>query len=282
MAITNFIPTIWSETLYSELNKNFVAVNHCNRDFEGDIKSKGSVVNICGIGDITVKDYTANSDMANPQELEDTVTQLEIDRAKFFNFQIDDVNKAQASPKLMEAAMQKAAEAIANEADKYVFSLYAEAGTIIEKRLSDPSSFYEKVIEAREALYKSNVGDNTELFLEVSPKVASLILLDKSNATYLNNNVLETGYLGSLFGCKIFVCNNIAVTNSSGNDVHHCILRTKRAIAFADQLSEVEAYRPEKRFADAVKGLHLYGAKVVYPNEMVCIDIFDSAASDPE
>ena len=98
----------------------------------------------------------------------------------------------------------------------------------------------------------------------------------------MNNNVLETGYLGSLFGCKIFVCNNIAVTKSSGNDVHHCILRTKRAIAFADQLSEVEAYRPEKRFADAVKGLHLYGAKVVYPNEMVCIDIFDNTESDPE
>ena len=282
MAITNFIPTIWSETLYSELNKNFVAVNHCNRDFEGDIKSKGSVVNICGIGDITVKDYTANSDMANPQELEDTVTQLEIDRAKFFNFQIDDVNKAQASPKLMEAAMQKAAEAIANEADKYVFSLYSHAGTIIEKRSSDSSSLFEKILEAREALYKHNVGDSTELFLEVSPKVASLLLLDKANTTYLNNNTLETGYLGSIFGCKIFVCNNIAVTTSAGANVHHCIIRTKRAIAFADQLSEVEAYRPEKRFADAVKGLHLYGAKVVYPNEMVCIDIHDNTASDPE
>ena len=46
----------------------------------------------------------------------------------------------------------------------------------------------------------------------------------------------------------------------------------KRAIAFAEQLSEISAYRPEKRFADAVKGLHLYGAKVVYPNELVVIE----------
>ncbi len=282
MAITNFIPTIWSETLYSELNKNFVAVNHCNRDFEGDIKSKGSVVNICGVGDITVKDYTANTDMSTPQELDDTVTKLEIDRAKFFNFQIDDINKAQASPKLMEAAMKKAAEAIANEADKYIFSLYSQAGKTIDSTPSDATPLFNTVLQAREFLYENNVGDNTELFLEVSPKIASFLLRDKVNTAYMNTDALESGYLGSIFGCKIFVCNNVEVGHANGSEVHHCILRTKRAIAFADQLSEVEAYRPEKRFADAVKGLHLYGAKVVYPNEMVCLDIHNITANDPE
>lgn len=282
MAITNFIPTIWSETLYSELNKNFVAVNHCNRDFEGDIKSKGSVVNICGVGDITVKDYTANTDMSTPQELDDTVTKLEIDRAKFFNFQIDDVNKAQASPKLMEAAMKKAAEAIANEADKYIFSLYSQAGKIIDSTPSEATPLFNTVLQAREFLYENNVGDNTELFLEVSPKIASFLLRDKVNTAYMNTDALESGYLGSIFGCKIFVCNNVEVGHANGSEVHHCILRTKRAIAFADQLSEVEAYRPEKRFADAVKGLHLYGAKVVYPNEMVCLDIHNITANEPE
>ena len=282
MAIDNFIPTIWSETLYSELNKNFVAVNHCNRDFEGDIKSKGSVVNICGVGDINVKDYTANTDMSNPQELEDSVTKLEINRAKFFNFQIDDVNKAQASPKLMEAAMQKAAEAIANEADKYVFSLYGQAGATVENTTYDATSLFETILDAREILYENNVGDNVELFLEVSPKVAAMLLRDKINTPFVNTDTLENGYFGSIFGCKIFVCNNIAVTSSGTANVHHCILRTKRAIAFADQLSEVEAYRPEKRFADAVKGLHLYGAKVVYPKEMVAVDVHNKTASDPE
>ena len=279
MAITNFIPTIWSETLYSELNKNFVAVNHCNRDFEGEIKSKGSVVNICGIGDINIKDYTANTDMTNPQELEDSVTKLEINRAKFFNFQIDDINKAQASPKLMEAAMQKAAEAIANEADKYVFSLYNDAGTKLNYSLSKSDTLFSTILAAREALYENNVGDNAEIFFEVSPKVASLILRDKTFGSAFNTNALETGYLGSVFGCKIFVCNNISVTN---NKLHHCIIRTKRAISFADQLSEVEAYRPEKRFADAVKGLHLYGAKVVYPKEMVSITFEINSTNEPE
>lgn len=282
MAITNFIPTIWSETLYSELNKHFVAVNHCNRDFEGDIKSKGSVVNICGVGDITIKDYTANTDMSTPQELEDSVTKLEINRAKFFNFQIDDINKAQASPKLMEAAMQKAAEAIANEADRHVFSLYNNAGKIIIKATGDTTPIFDKILEAREFLYENNVGDNVELFLEVSPKIASIILRDKTNSAFCSSNTIENGYLGSIFGCKIFVCNNISISNTAASTVHHCILRTKRAIAFADQLSEVEAYRPEKRFADAVKGLHLYGAKVIYPKEMVCINYHVATTSEPE
>ena len=179
MAITNFIPTIWSETLHSELNKNFVAVNHCNRDFEGEIKNKGSVVNICGIGDINIDDYTANTDMTNPQELDDSVTKLEINRAKFFNFQIDDVNKAQSSPKLMEAAMQKAAEAIANEADKYVLSLYPEAGALVENTIIYSLSLFESVLRAREILYENNIGDNTELYLEVSPRVATKLLNEK-------------------------------------------------------------------------------------------------------
>ena len=63
MAITNFIPTVWSETLYKELDKHYVAVANCNRDFEGEIKNKGSVVKICGVGEINVRDYTKNTDM---------------------------------------------------------------------------------------------------------------------------------------------------------------------------------------------------------------------------
>ena len=281
MAITNFIPTIWSETLYSELNKNFVAVNHCNRDFEGDIKSKGSTVNICGVGEITIKDYTKNVDMNNPQELDDSVTKLVIDQAKFFNFQIDDVDRAQSTPKLMEAAMKKAAEAIANEADKYVFSLYSKAGASFINN-TGTTNLYDTILEARQHLYENNVGDNVELFLEVSPKVAARLLREKILLLpSASDNSFATGYLGSIFGCKVFVCNNISISDNGGSNSHHCIIRTKRAIAFADQLSEVEAYRPEKRFADAVKGLHLYGAKVVYPNEMVCISVRFETTNEP-
>jgi hypothetical protein len=84
---------------------------------------------------------------------------------------------------------------------------------------------------------------------------------------------METGCIGAIGGCKIFVSNNIKKIEGDTGYTHKCLARTKRAIAFAEQLSEIDAYRPELRFADAVKGLHLYGAKVVYPKEMVLLDL---------
>ena len=85
-----------------------------------------------------------------------------------------------------------------------------------------------------------------------------------------NTDVWENGCIGRFMGSKIYVSNNVVVKDNC----HKCLVRTKRAIAFAEQLSEIDAYRPELRFADAVKGLHLYGAKVVYPQEMVLMDFF--------
>ena len=272
MALTNFISTVWSETLLSQMGKKYIAVANCNREFEGDIKGRGDRVKICGVGDITVSDYTKDTDMSAPQALSDTVMELKIDQAKFFNFQIDDVDKAQCTPKLMEAAMKSAASAMANEADKYVYSLYKNAVRNIPHSDLNDGKFLDSIIKARQVLYENNVTDNDSVILEVSPAVASVIL--KENLALTNNNEnFENGYLGSVAGCKIYVSNNIAkVVDDLGNIAHKCLMRTKRAIAFAEQLSEIDAYRPEKRFADAVKGLHLYGAKLVYPSEMVLID----------
>ncbi len=272
MAITNFIPTIWSENLLNALNKQYIAVSHCNRDYEGEIKNRGSVVKICGVGAIDIGDYTKDTDMSNPQPLTDTVVELTIDQAKYFNFQVDDIDKTQCTPKIMDSAMALAASAIANEADKYVFSLAEQAGTkyscfIGMENVLDP------IIKARQKLYENNVTDNTEVVLEISPTIATEIFRLKLNTQDYDKSIIDTGYLGSLLGCKVYVSNNIhTVYNSEVNtDDNHCLMRTKRAIAFAEQFSEIDAYRPERRFADAVKGLHLYGAKVLYPNEIVDI-----------
>ena len=269
MAISNFIPTIWSENLYTALDKQYIAVANCNREFEGEIKTKGSVVKICGVGDVTVSDYTKNTDMSTPQSLSDTVKELTIDRAKYFNFQIDDIDRAQCTPRLMEAAMNVAASGLADEADKYVYGMYAKAGSSIYLKEADESNIVGAIIDARQKLYENNVADTSGVVVEVSPAVASLILKAKVSLASDNGAALETGCLGSIGGCKIFVSNNIVVTEGA----HKCIVRTKRAIAFAEQLSEIDAYRPEKRFADAVKGLHLYGAEVIYPGEMVLLDV---------
>lgn len=270
MAISNFIPTIWSETLLTSLDKQYIAVSNCNRDFEGEIKNKGSVVKICGVGDISINDYTKNTDMSSPQALSDTMRELTIDQAKFFNFQIDDVDKVQCAPKLMEAAMHGAANAIANEVDKYIYSLYNSADTVLYHNDLNDGQLIDTIIKARQKLYENNVTDSSSIVLEVSPTVAYVILKEKLAVTS-SNDTLENGCIGSIAGCKIFVSNNVDVTVGDEGKFHNCIMRTKRAVSYAEQLSEIDAYRPEKRFADAVKGLLLFGARAVYPQEMVAI-----------
>ena len=273
MAITNFIPTIWSENLYKALDKQYIAAANCNRDYEGEIKNMGSVVKICGVGNVTVGDNTKNTDMSNPQTLSDTVVELKIDQAKYFNFQIDDIDRAQSTPKLMDAAMSVAASGLANAADAYIFGLHEESGYTLSVEDPDPDRMIELIITAREKLYQSNVSDSSEVVVEVSPAVATLILKAKMNLTTDNTASFENGYLGSVVGCKIYVSNNIACESDGTFSTYKCFMRTKRAIAFAEQLSEIDAYRPEKRFADAVKGLHLYGAAVVYPEELAVLNI---------
>ena len=274
MAINNFIPTVWSETLYQELDRAYIGVRNCNRDFEGDIRGKGDTVKICGVGAVSVFDYTKNTDMSAPETLSDTVRTLTIDRAKGFNFQIDDIDRAQQSPKLMGEAMRVAADALANAADQVIYSLYSEAKE--ENTVSGDGVTYDGMldllIEARKRLIAAGVTSN-EVVLEVSPDVAALILKAKILTSDNNDETLESGYSGSFVGFRVYVSSNIAQVETDGKLYHKCIARTRRAVAFAEQLSEINAYRPEKRFADAVKGLHLYGAKLIYPAEFVLLDL---------
>ncbi|MBO4422089.1 MAG: hypothetical protein J5879_01515 [Clostridia bacterium] len=275
MALNYFIPTVWSETLYRELDREYVAVKNCSRDYEGDIKNVGSTVKIVGVSPINVFDYTKNTDMSAPSELTDTERLLTINAAKAFNFAIDDIDRAQATPKLMKEAMRVAASALANEADKYVFNLYRNvtgANTITVTGL-DSDGVIDMLLSVRQKLLEQNVPGNEDIILEVPPVVASLILKAKILNGTDNTETLDKGCIGTFLGFKIYVSNNVMYETVSSVKHYKCFARTKRAITFAEQINEIEAYRPELRFADAVKGLHLYGAKIVYPKELVLVDI---------
>ncbi|MBQ9784523.1 MAG: hypothetical protein IJW29_03380 [Clostridia bacterium] len=268
MAINAFIPTVWSETLYRELGKKYIGVAHCNRDFEGDIRERGSSVKICGLNPVSVHDYTKNTDMSAPEELSSFNRELVIDQAKYFNFLIDDIERAQSNPDAMQLAMKNAANALADAADKYVFDICSKAGQMYEKEIT-VDNILDALIEARTMLYGFNVTETEDVFLEVSPAVAEILFKAKIAFSNDNSTMLENGCIGSIFGYKIYVSKNIVTEGVENGDAHYCVMRTKRAITFAEQLSEIDAYRPELRFADAIKGLHLYGAKAVYPNEIL-------------
>ena len=104
MAFTNFIPKVWSARLLEHLDKAHVYGALVNRDYEGEIKRYGDTVHINQIGAVTIKNYTKNTDIDAPEALSNTDLSLVIDQAKYFNFQIDDIDKAQIRPELMNSA----------------------------------------------------------------------------------------------------------------------------------------------------------------------------------
>ncbi len=275
MALSYFIPTVWSETLYRELEKEYIGVKNCSRDYEGDVKSIGDTVKIIGLNPINVFDYTKNTDMETPEELSDSERSLVIERAKAFNFLIDDIDKVQSTPKLMQEAMRKAASALSDEADKYIYSLYSDvtADNTVTKASLRSSDVLDFLLDVKRMMMESNVSGNEEIILEVPPAVAAKIVKAKIVNGTSNEAELDKGCIGSFLGFRIYVSNNIESADEGEGTFYKCFARTKRAIAFAEQINEVESYRPEKRFADGVKGLHLYGAKIVYPDELKLLNI---------
>lgn len=199
--------------------------------------------------------------------------ELVISQAKAFNFQIDDIDRAQSTPKIMDEALRLAASALANEADKYVFNQYAAISE--DNTITVAETTQENILDNIFAaiLKLQNNGVTEDIVLEVSPAVASIILKAKLLLATDNREAIENGCIGAIGGCKVFVSSNVNAIASSGTTYYKCMMRTKRAIAFAEQLSEIEAYRPELRFADAVKGLMLFGAKIVYPEEIMLLNL---------
>lgn len=270
MAITNFIPSVWSKALYDELAKNYVAVKLSNREFEGEIKSQGDRVKINGLGPVTVFNYTKNTNMPAPEVLSDNTRTLVIDQAKGFNFCIDAIDDVQSSPDLIHASMKKAADALSDVADKYIYSLTDSEVECVENSAADSENILKTISDARRILMEHNVSNSTPISLEVPPAVEQLLVLAKVLRDTDNSRDFSNGYIGKLMGFDIYVTNNIV---PDGDGVYKCVARTERAVAFAQQINSIKPYEPEQRHGTAVKGLHLYGAKIVYPKEMVFLNL---------
>ena len=163
MAFSNFIPEVWSARLLEHLDKVHVYANLMNRDYEGEIRAFGDTVHINQVGAITISDYTG-ADLSTPEELDSTMQDLAIDKAKYFNFQIKDVDNAQSNPKLVDAAMQRASYGMNDVIDQYLASLLVsgvDAGNILadDSKAVTPTSAtaYDYLVDLSVKLDEANV-----------------------------------------------------------------------------------------------------------------------------
>ena len=271
MAYSNFKPTVWSKHIQRELEKATVLQEDCNTEFEGEAK-KGERVKILGVARPTIGTYTGQ-DIGAPEDVPDTAVYLPIDQAKFFNFGVDDVDKAQSVEGLMPALMAESSQALAIERDRYIASLAVEAGGFSNSTsVTTADAAKTAVDKAFVWLWEHDVKIGDDVVITVTPWFYNLFKDKLTTVATDNMEILRKGLVGTYNGARVKISN---LLYNDGTD-DYLMIRTKKAIAFAGQINETEAYRPEGLFKDAVKGLDTYGAKVVRPKELYVVQAHNS------
>lgn len=276
MSTSKFIPTIWSARILAALEQQLVYTNFFNRDYEGEIRDAGDTVKIGLVGAPTVKKYTKGSDIAAPDDVTVTEAALTIDQADYFNIAVDDVDAAQSKINLLESASSQTGYAFGDVTDKYLADLLVAGtgGTIgtktAPKSITDakPEDAYNLLVDLKVALDRQNCPTMGRVCV-VPPEFEGFMLKDSrfvAVATNDSNERLTEGTVYKSAGFEIHVSNN--APNEKGGSggsttVYDVIAGCDQSGTYAEQILKTEAYRPEKSFKDAVKGLHVYGAKVL-------------------
>jgi hypothetical protein len=268
MAYDNFIPEIWAQKIERDLERDCVFAEDCNRQYEGQVSKCGDTVHILGTGKPTISTLArenASGDITGPEEVDGTDTILVIDQIRYFNFMVGDIDKAQAVDGVLDTLTKEANEGLADEVDKYIAALVANAGNTVTRSDLSKDNVLDALDEGQQKLYENDVKATTEVVVVIPPAIYTLFRRAYLREDTNNHEELKHGKVGKYGNMTVKLSNNV---NKSGS-TYNCMMRTKRAVAYAQPVRHVEAYRPQGKFADAVKGFILFGAKVVRPKEMV-------------
>ncbi|MEV1006123.1 P22 phage major capsid protein family protein [Streptomyces sp. NPDC049881] len=276
MSIRHFVPEIWSSRLLVALRKTLVYAgpNVVNRDWEGDISEAGDTVRITSVGRPTIGTYVPGSTVITPEKLVTGQRTLVVDQAKYWAFSIDDVDKRQARANVMPQAMSESAYELADTIDRYVASLYTQIqaanllnapGAPINTHTAPTDAYSKVLVPLRAALTRANVP-TTGRYAIVPPEFMSSLLDDDRFVKVGDSGTsegLRNGVVGRAAGFDIYESNNVPEPTAGVAVIQ---AGTNAAVTFAEQINKTEAYRPENSFSDAVKGLALYGAKMIRPD----------------
>lgn len=266
MAYANFKQTFWSKHIQHELEKKAILAEFCNRQFQGEAKF-GNQVKILGVGRPSIGNYTG-ADIGTPETVADSSVFLTIDKAKYFNFMVDDVDKAQATPGLMEALMKEATIAMGLEIDSHIASMAVNAGAASVSTQISTAALAKTAVDAGILKLRENdVPIDGDVVMELPPFVYQLLKDKYIELDTQNSEMMAKGIVGYYDNVRVRVSNNLY---NDGTDTY-AMIRTKNAIAYVNQIDKVEPYRPEGLFSDAIKGLNVFGAKVVRPKELYVI-----------
>lgn len=272
-SLTNFIPEIWSREILRNYDNTTVMKGLVNTKYEGEIKAFGDVVQIRSFGDVTIKAYTKQMTLVM-ENLSPSIDTLTIDQAKYFAFEVDDLEQAQMDIDAISGYTARAAVAINAAVDSALIAkLYTDvdSGNVIGSDASlknlATEDIYDHIVDLSTKLNNANMP-TTGRSLVVPPAVLGVMLkndlLVQANTSGDGGAKLRNGFIGhTVAGFDVYQSSNlVSVANSSSTllpNVYNVIALVPDALTFASQVAKVEAIRPADRFTTVVRGLFLYG-----------------------
>jgi len=283
----NFIPEIWSGKLIENFYDATVLAAISNTDYEGEIRSMGDTVNIRTTPEITIRDYVKGQTLTveNPDKPK---LQLVIDKGEYFACVEDDVDKVQSDINMMDTWSKDASERMKIKIDQRVLTDLlpdiaatnkgATAGeqsasfnlgtsgaplSVTKDGAGGTTSVVDLIVDMGTVLDEANAPEG-DRYLVIPAKMAGLIKkseLKDASLTGDGTSVVRNGRLGMIDRFTIYVSHNLYVDSGK----YSLIAGHKMGFTFASQMTEMESLRAESTFGNIIRGLQVYGYKVVKP-----------------
>tara|TARA_Y100001937_G_scaffold120774_1_gene178476 strand:- start:47 stop:952 length:906 start_codon:yes stop_codon:yes gene_type:complete len=280
----NFIPEIWSGKLIENFYDATVLAAISNTDYEGEIRNMGDTVNIRTTPEITIQTYVKGQTLSveNPDKAK---LQLVIDKGEYFACVEDDVDQVQTDMNLMDMWSKDASERMKIKIDQRVLTdllpdvsannkgqtAGAISGNIDLGVAGTPealttSNVIGKIVDMGTVLDEANCPEG-DRFLVIPAKMAGLIKqsdLKDASITGDGSTPLRNGRLGMIDRFTVFVSHNLFKSGSEFS----VIGGHKMGFTFASQMTNMETIRSETTFGNIIRGLQVYGYKVVKPEAL--------------
>lgn len=264
-----FVPEVWDASIMRTLEDNLIARKIC-RNYSNKVKGAGDTIYFNGLADPTVSDYDGSISYEN---LVSGTVALLVDQQDHYAFDVSDIEQAMANVDLKGSQAARAAYALKKACDTKILKLYSEAGnTATPDTTCKTTTIFSDIAEMKQLLAENNVPEN-DMFLVIPPWVQ--VKLELAGIAFKINEGIN-GKGGMMFtkimGFDTYVTNQIY--ESVSTPVSHLLAGSYEAIGFAESLNiNSEVLRAETAFTNHVRGLHVYGYKVLKPKELCTITL---------
>mgnify|MGYP005715820495 FL=1 len=263
----HFIPEIFSKKLQAKFYANTVLAEVTTNEYEGEISGQGDKVNIRAVPAVTVADYDGSLSYA---DVTSSTIELNINKAKSYAFKVDDILRQQADIDFMNAAAEDAAQNMKIAIEQDVFANIGAGSSLTDVNSSEAGTnagnILGHILTAGRTLDENNIPE-TERFMIIDPATAAIIKNSDLKQAYLTGDAespIRNGNIGMIDRFTVYVSNNLP---SSGS-VTTGLYGHPKAVAYASQMTNTETVRLESSFGDGVRGLAVYGYKVIVPTAM--------------